>query len=83
MDHENTYRIQVRGEIDPRWSDRLGGMVITTDFPPGEKAVTTLEGTVRDQAALAGIMGTLHSLHLVVLSVSCLEDEDNETFDEA
>lgn len=83
MDQAVTYRIQVRGEIDPRWSDRLGGMTISTDFRPGEKAITTLEGNLRDQAALAGVMNTLHSLRLVVLAVGCLEDEVNETFDEA
>jgi hypothetical protein len=35
--------------------------------------VTTLEGYLRDQAALFGVLNTLYELHLPVLSVECLE----------
>jgi hypothetical protein len=35
------------------------------------RLVTTLEGELRDQAALAGVMNTLYELHLLVLSVLC------------
>lgn len=37
----------------------------------------TLNGILRDQAELAGILNTLYEMHMVVLSVHCLEaDQD-------
>jgi len=35
--------------------------------------VTTLEGELRDQAALAGVLNTLYELHLTVILVKRLE----------
>jgi hypothetical protein len=35
--------------------------------------VTTLEGELRDQAALAGVLNSLYELHLTVISVKRLE----------
>jgi hypothetical protein len=35
--------------------------------------VTTLEGELSDQAALAGVLNTLYEWHLPVLLVKCLE----------
>jgi len=37
--------------------------------------VTTLEGRLLDQAALAGVLNTLYELHLPVLEVKCLSAE--------
>lgn len=79
MDQAAKYRIQVRGELDPRWSDRLGGMSISVEHQSGQKAVTTLTGSLRDQAALSGVMNTLHELHLPVVSVSCLDEETDHS----
>jgi len=73
MDKVATYRIKVLGELDTKWSGRLGGMSINVDRQEGQKSVTTLVGFLRDQAALAGLMATLHELHLRVLSVECLD----------
>ena len=67
-----TYRIRVRGHLPQRWSDRLGGMTITTDDQAGEAPVTTLSGWLRDQAALLGVLNTLYDLHLPLLSVEYL-----------
>ncbi|MFC1766774.1 hypothetical protein ACFL6U_32455 [Planctomycetota bacterium] len=75
MDQAAKYRIQVRGDLDPRWSDRLGGMSISVEHQSGQRAVTTLTGSLRDQAALSGVLNTLHELHLPVISVSCLDGE--------
>jgi hypothetical protein len=74
MEETTNYRIKVLGELDAKWSDRLGGMGVNVDRKEGQKSVTTLVGPLRDQAALAGIMSTLHELHLSVLSVECLDD---------
>ncbi len=35
--------------------------------------VTTLEGELQDQTALAGVLNTIYELHLTVLSVKRLE----------
>ena len=45
-----TYRIRVQGSLAESWSDRLGGLTITTTGQTGEAPVTTLGGQLRDQA---------------------------------
>jgi len=62
------YRICVRGRLDPSWSDRMAGLRITSETGP-EGPVTTLEGPVRDQAELAGVLATLSDLNLILVSV--------------
>jgi len=44
-------------------------MTITPATAEGGLPVTTLEGDLRDQAALAGVLNTLYELHLPVISV--------------
>jgi len=67
------YQISVEGWIDPTLSDRLGGMTILPDVLESSPPVTTLEGELRDQAALAGVFNALYELHLTVLSVERLK----------
>jgi hypothetical protein len=67
------YRIRVRGRPEADWSDRLGGMTITSTLQPDETVVSTLTGWLADQAALSGILNTLYELHLPVLCVECLD----------
>ena len=68
------YRIVVQGRIDPSWSDRLGGMQITTSKGEEDAPKTTLTGNLRDQAQLSGVLNSLYDLHLPILIVECLED---------
>jgi len=64
------YRIVVQGTLDASWSDRLGGMAISTTRTRGQGAShTTLIGPVRDQAQLNGVLEALYGLHLSILSV--------------
>jgi hypothetical protein len=75
FDGPATYRIRVRGRIASKWCDRLEGMILT-ECPKGAgPAMTTLEGELADQAALAGVLNTLFQLHLTVVSVECLSTE--------
>jgi hypothetical protein len=67
-----TYQISVQGRIDPTSSDLLGGMTISATTAETGMPVTTLEGDLRDQAALAGVLNTLYELHLPVISVKRL-----------
>ena len=70
------YRIQVRGELDAAWSDRISGMDITVDRSDAEGPVTTLMGRLPDQAALSGVLETLYELRLRVLEVKCLGQQE-------
>jgi hypothetical protein len=69
-----TYRIRVQGHLDERWSDRMGGMVITRAFSKESEPMTILTGLLKDQAALSGVMSALYSLHLPVLSVEFVDE---------
>ena len=69
-----TYQISVQGRIDPNWSDRLEGMTISLATVEEGPPVTTLEGELSDQAALAGVLNSLYELHLTVLLVERLND---------
>ncbi|QDV24205.1 hypothetical protein [Aureliella helgolandensis] len=75
-----SYRIEVEGLLDETWSGRLGGMQIGTTSRVDQKPVTTLTGTVRDQAALMGVLNSLYQMHMQILSVNCTNcDETEET----
>jgi hypothetical protein len=70
-----TYHIVVQGSLDPSYSDRLGGMTITTTEKPDRPPHTILVGHVHDQAELSGVLDTLHNLHLSILKVEKVEEE--------
>ena len=72
FDRPATYQIRVQGRVDPDWSDRLAGMTIRLAVEEASPPVTTLNGELGDQAALAGVLNTLYELHLPVISVLCL-----------
>jgi hypothetical protein len=69
------YRIRVQGFLDKKWSERLGGLRITTSKTGDQKSVTVLKGRVRDQAELAGVLSTLYQRHLTLLSVEHLNGD--------
>ena len=70
------YRIAVEGYVYESWSDRLGDIRITSRRRKDQTTVTTLVGRVRDQAELTGLLNSLYELHLPILSVENL-DENN------
>ena len=78
-DLPSTYHICVQGAIDPTWSDRLEGMKIHLSAVEGQARVTTLEGELNDQAALAGVLMALYELHLPILMVMRLNVESSKT----
>jgi len=73
FDRPAIYQISVQGRIDPTWSDRLEGMVICQSTVEADSLITSLEGELSDQAALAGVLNTLYELHLPVISVKRLD----------
>ena len=75
FDRPGNYRIRVHGFLDESWSDRLGGLRITTSRIGDQKPVSELVGRVRDQAELSGVLNTLYELHLTLLSVEYLDGD--------
>jgi hypothetical protein len=71
FDRPVSYMISVQGIVDLNWSDLLDGMTMSVTKEEGKLSVTTMEGVLPDQAALAGVLNTLYELHLPVLAVIC------------
>ena len=59
------YQIKVKGALDDTWSDWFDGMTITHDTA-GD---TMLEGAVRDQTALYGLIAKARDLGLTLIAV--------------
>lgn len=62
-----TCRVRVRGRLDRRWSDWLGGL----SMEQLDDGTTMLVGPVADQAALFGVIAGVRDLGLALVSVSC------------
>lgn len=62
---DDTYRICVRGHLDDRWSDWLGGLAIQRQ----DDGTTVLVGPVVDQAALHGVIACIRDLGLPLPAV--------------
>ena len=75
FDRPGNYRIRVEGFLDKKWSARLGGLRITASKAGDQKSVTVLEGQVRDQSELTGVLNALYQRHLTLLSVEHLNGD--------
>ena len=69
MTEGTTYQIRVQGWIGERWSSRFDDMTVLRESAPDGTPVTTLTGTVPDQAALRGVLNQLWDLNLTLISV--------------
>ena len=70
------YRIKVGGRLNVSWSDRMAGMQITSTGTEVEDSVTTLIGRLRDQTQLSGVLNSLYDLHLPILLVEYIRDNN-------
>lgn len=70
MNQPATYQIQVQGRLPDHWSEVFDQLQAQVDERGGE-VITTLSGTVADQAALHGILQALYTLGLPVQLVQC------------
>jgi hypothetical protein len=61
--------IEVNGLLDENLSDVLGGLSIRHSTTSDNVSISYLEGTVKDQAALVGIINTLFNMRLSLISV--------------
>ncbi len=65
-DRPGRYEIRLLGHLDARWAARFDEMTLTTT----RDGSTVIEGPVVDQAALHGLLRSLHDIGLPLLSVS-------------
>ena len=79
MSESATYRIRVRGRLDPGLSDRVGGMYIENLARGDGTAESVLEGCLADQAALTGVLNALYNFHMPVISADCLGGSGRES----
>ena len=63
------YQIKVVGVLDKSWVKWFLGLSISSEKDPQGRTITTLNGQIRDQAELRGILTKLWDLNLVLLSV--------------
>lgn len=69
------YRIVIQGALEDSWSERLAGLAIRAIDRGDRVAHTVLEGPIRDQAELNGVVETLYGLHLPIVKVEQVTDE--------
>lgn len=73
-DQPAVYRIAFQGRVQAEWSDWLHEVSVHTQAgTPERPAITTLTGTVADQAALFGLLARVRDLGLPLLLVQHLE----------
>jgi hypothetical protein len=69
-----TVEIRIKGRIDEHWSTWFAGLSIRYT----EQDETLLTGPVADQATLYGVLNRIRDLGLSLLSVMCVEPDDEE-----
>ena len=73
IDQPTLYRIRIQGELEERWSGRMGGMQIHWQTQEDGSLTTILKGQLLDQAALFGVLMLLYNLRLPLISVEALK----------
>jgi len=66
------YRVRIRGPLDPKVAQFLGDLEVDSEHDEKGEPIATLRGVLADQAALAGLLSTLYTYHLPILSIECL-----------
>jgi hypothetical protein len=71
MSSETTqhFRITVKGEVHPSWSDWFNGMEILSRSEPEGTSITILTGVIKDQAALRGLLTRLWDQNISLISL--------------
>jgi hypothetical protein len=63
------YRIKVMGHIGAEFSESLAGLKITINNQESQSQITILEGFLKDQAELMGVLNNLKGLKHSILEV--------------
>lgn len=75
MEDSATYQIRVQGCLEEVWSDRLANMTITMDLKDQQVPVSILQGMIRDQSELLGVLNGLYTMRVPILSLEILDEE--------
>jgi hypothetical protein len=75
LDAPATYLIKVQGRLDDSWSSWFDGMSVAIENSDAGLTITTLTGTVSDQAALYGLLSRVRDMGLPLLLVQRIEQE--------
>lgn len=67
------YRICVLGQLDQHWSSWFDGLEVT----PQPDGTTLLTGSIRDQAALHGVLIKIRDMGLTLLALERLPGEQD------
>jgi hypothetical protein len=70
------YRIVLLGRLSQKWSNWFEGMAVTSEGSADGPAITTLSGTVADQAQLYGLLSQIRDLGLPLLQVEWIGKGD-------
>jgi hypothetical protein len=74
--HEpGNYRIRVFGFLGESLSQCLGYMRIVTEEDRDYGTITTIEGKLRDQAQLSGLLNLLYEHHFMLVSVQFMDQK--------
>lgn len=74
LDTPAAYRIRVHGRVGAHWADSLGGLSIRVRRSRRSEPVTTLTGTLVDQASLMGVLTALYEMGFTLLDLKRLPD---------
>jgi hypothetical protein len=73
MERGGVYQIEVRGALDQALARALGGMRVVSRSGPPDRSLIILEGELRDQAAVLGVLQSLLQLDVSLVSVRLVE----------
>ena len=59
------YSIRIKGHLDPCWQDWFEGLTIVHE----DEGTSRLTGSLRDQAALYGVLAKIRALGLTLLAL--------------
>jgi hypothetical protein len=69
INSQNTYEIEIIGQIDESWLDWPGTETVRKVTGKNQCPSTTLEGLRMDQAGLVGLIRQLHGMGVVLVSI--------------
>jgi hypothetical protein len=67
------YQVRLQGQISADWSDWLSDLDVTAEGR-SPAIMTVLTGTVKDQAALFGLLSFIRDLGIALISVTYLPE---------
>jgi len=74
-----TYQFIVEGILDESWAAWLGELELVSQHQAAGRCLTTLQGVIRDQAALRGVLNRLWDLNLALCSVQQIDPALTQT----